>query len=169
MIPVIEAFVRTVDFMDRLREEGHVRDYALIGGLALSAWAVPRNTRDVDLVVALAEGTTWPVIAARVESGFRKQTVVKKGTRRTTIQDKLSFVAGQIEVDLIGTRGFALAEEAMENALGAQDRIDIGALIKKTDRRKLRVLARKHFLLARLEPVLQEAKTARSKSVVARI
>jgi hypothetical protein len=103
-------------------------------------------------------------------------------------------VAGQIEVDLIGTRGFALAEEAMENAivatifgrrikiatpeylillklipLGAQDRIDIGALIKKADRRKLRVLAKKHFLLARLESVLQEAKTARSKSVVARI
>jgi hypothetical protein len=119
LIPVIAAFVRTVDFMDRLREEGHVQDYALIGGLALSAWAEPRNTRDVDLVVSVAEGTTWPGIAALVESGFRKKTVVKRGTRRTTIQDKLSFVAGQIEVDLIGTRGFPLADEAMENALVA--------------------------------------------------
>lgn len=188
MIPVIEAFVRTVEFMDRLREEGYVRDYALIGGLALSAWAEPRNTRDVDLVVAVADGATWPGIAALVESGFRRKTVVKKGTRRTTIQDKLSFVAGQIEVDLIGTRGFALAEEAMENALvtrvfgrrvkiatpeylvllkliplGAQDRIDIGVLVRKTDRRKLRVLAKKHFLLARLESVLLEAKIARRK------
>jgi hypothetical protein len=187
LIPVIEAFVRTVDFMDRLRKEGHVRDYALIGGLALSAWAEPRNTRDVDLVVAVGEGTTWPGIAALVESGFRKKVVVKKGTRRTTIQDKLSFVAGQIEVDLIGTRGFAVAEEAMENALvasvfgrrvkiatpeylillkliplGAQDRIDIGTLLRKADRRILRSLARKHFLVARLDSVLQEAKTARS-------
>lgn len=187
MIPVIEAFVRTVDFMDRLRKEGHVRDYALIGGLALSAWAEPRNTRDVAFVVFVAEGTAWPEIAALVESRFRKKAVVKKGTRRTTIQDKLSFVAGQIEVDLIGTRGFALAEEATENALvtrvfgrrvriatpeylillkliplGAQDRIDIGVLIREADRRKLRVLARKHFLLAGLESVLQEAKTTRS-------
>jgi hypothetical protein len=149
------------------------------------------NTRDVDLVVSVAEGTTWPGIAALVESGFRKKTVVKRGTRRTTIQDKLSFVAGQIEVDLIGTRGFPLADEAMKNALvatvfsrkvkiatpeylillkliplGAQDRIDIGALAKKADRRKLRVLARKHFLLARLESVLQEAKSTRSKSAI---
>lgn len=193
MIPVIEAFVRTVDFMDRLREEGYIRDYALIGGLALSAWAEPRNTRDVDLVVSVAEGTTWPGIAALVESGFRKKAVVKKGNRRTTIQDKLSFVTGQIEVDLIGTRGFALAEEAMVNALvtrvfgrrvkiatpeylillkllplGAQDRIDIGVLVRKADRRKLRVLARRHFLLARLDSTLLEAKTARSKAVIAR-
>jgi hypothetical protein len=84
LIPVIEAFVRTVEFMDRLREEGYVRDYALIGGLALSAWAEPRNTRDVDLVVAVADGATWPGIAALVESGFWRKTVVKKGTRRTT-------------------------------------------------------------------------------------
>lgn len=190
MIPVIEAFVRTVDFMDHLREDGYVRDYALIGGLALSAWTDPRNTRDVDFVVSVADGTTWPGIAALVESGFRKKTVVKKGNRRTTIQDKLSFVAGQIEVDLIGTRGFALAEEAMENALvasvfgrrvkiatpeylvllkliplGAQDRIDIVTLLRKADRRKLRVLARRHFLLARLESVLQEAKITRPRSV----
>jgi hypothetical protein len=190
LIPVIEAFVRTVDFMDHLREDGYVRDYALIGGLALSAWTDPRNTRDVDFVVSVADGTTWPGIAALVESGFRKKTVVKKGNRRTTIQDKLSFVAGQIEVDLIGTRGFALAEEAMENALvasvfgrrvkiatpeylvllkliplGAQDRIDIVTLLRKADRRKLRVLARRHFLLARLESVLQEAKITRPRSV----
>lgn len=193
MIPVIEAFVRTVDFMDRLRNEGHVRDYALIGGLALSAWAEPRNTRDVDLVVAAAEGTTWQGIATLIESGFRKKTVIRKGNRRTTIQDKLSFAAGQIEIDLIGTRGFALAEEAMDNALvvsifgrrvkiatpeylillkliplGAQDRLDIGTLLRKADRRKLRSLARKHFMLARLESVLQAAKTTRSNLAVAR-
>lgn len=179
--------------MDRLRNEGHVRDYALIGGLALSAWAEPRNTRDVDLVVAAAEGTTWQGIATLIESGFRKKTVIRKGNRRTTIQDKLSFAAGQIEIDLIGTRGFALAEEAMDNALvvsifgrrvkiatpeylillkliplGAQDRLDIGTLLRKADRRKLRSLARKHFMLARLESVLQAAKTTRSNLAVAR-
>lgn len=179
MIPVIDAFVRTVSFMDRLREEGHIRDYALIGGLALSAWAEPRNTRDVDLVVAVSEGTSWSQIAALVESRLRRKTLVKKGTRRTAIKEKLSFVSGQIEVDLIGTREFDLAEEAMRHALvatvfgrrvriatpeylvllkllplGPQDRIDIIALAGKADRGKLRALAKKHFLLARLESVL---------------
>lgn len=184
MIPVIEAFVRTVAFMDRLRDEGHVRDYALIGGLALSAWAEPRNTRDVDLVVGVAEGTSWSQIAALIESRLRRRTVVKKGTLRTIIQEKISFASGPIEVDLIGTRGFELAEEAMRHALvtevfgrkvrivtpeylvllkllplGPQDRIDIVALLKRSDRRKLRVLAKKHFLIGRLDSVLHPGRT----------
>ena len=181
MIPVIEAFVRTVAFMDRLREEGRIRDYALIGGLALSAWAEPRNTRDVDLVVSVADEASWTELAALVESRLRRRAVVKRGGRRTVIQDKLSFVVGQIEVDLIGTRGFGLAAEAVEHALvtevfgrrvkiatpeylillkllplRAQDRIDIPALVKQADRRELRTLAKRHFLLARLESVLKK-------------
>lgn len=180
MIPVIEAFVRTIAFMDRLREEGHIRSYALIGGLALSAWTDPRNTRDVDLVVSVSEGTTWPEIAARIESRLRKKIIVKKGTRRTVIQEKLSFASGQIEVDLIGTKGFDLAEEAIRHAvvatifkkrvrivtpeylillklipLSGQDRIDVISLAKNADRRKLRALAKRHFLLAKLESVLR--------------
>jgi len=152
LIPVIEAFVRTVDFMDRLRQEGHIRDYALIGGLALSAWPNP-GTRGTSILCFCGRGHTWPGIAALVESGFRKKTVVKKDTSRTTIQDKLSFVTGQIEVDLIGrgdlpwpkrqwrTHLSSVFRKAVKIAtpeylillklipLGAQDKIDIGALL----------------------------------------
>jgi hypothetical protein len=38
-------------------------------------------------------------------------------------------------------------------SLRAQERIEISALIKQADRRELRALAKRHFLLARLESV----------------
>lgn len=129
----------------------------------------------------MAGDESWSGIADFVESRLRKRTVVKKGSRRNVIQDKLSFMVGQIEVDLIGTRGFALAEEAVEHALEAtvfgrrvkiatpeylillkllplrpQDRLDIRSLVKKADRRKVRTLAKRHFLLAKLESVLKK-------------
>lgn len=91
----------------------------------------------------------------------------------------MSFLFGQIEVDLIGTSGFPLAEEALRTAatarvfrkrvkvvtpeylmllkllpLSAQDILDIKELYSAANRRKLRALARKHFLSDRLDGVL---------------
>lgn len=54
---IIEAFVKTISFsfFDELKKEGLIEDYALIGGLALSAWVRPRTTKDVDLAVAVSK------------------------------------------------------------------------------------------------------------------
>lgn len=96
------------------------------------------------------------------------------------IKDKLSFVTGQIEVDVISTKGFELAAEAIKKSvtaevfgkdvkvvtpeylillkllpLNSQDAIDIKALSKKADMRRLRALAEKHFLLSKLETVIK--------------
>ena len=82
---------------------------------------------------------------------------------------------GQIEVDVISTKGFELAAEAIENAmhaqvfdksikvvspeylillkllpLSSQDEIDIRLLLKKADMNSLRTLAEKYHLLPKL-------------------
>ena len=35
---IVDAFVKTISFFDVLKSEHIIEDYALIGGLALSAW-----------------------------------------------------------------------------------------------------------------------------------
>jgi hypothetical protein len=182
-MPIIESFRKTITFFDEIRKEGLITDYALIGGLALSAWIEPRTTRDVDLVVMLSGKLTWKDIVSVIGTRLHKKVIVQKGNKRTIIQEKLSFMMGQIEIDVISTRGFQLAAEAIENAvparvfdknvnvvsseylillkllpLSAQDEIDIKALMKKADLRKLRVLAEKHSLLPKLEPLLIKPK-----------
>jgi hypothetical protein len=178
-VSIIESFRKTIAFFDDIKKEGLITDYALIGGLALSAWIRPRTTRDVDLVVTVSKKMTWKDIASFIETRLNKKVIIQKGTRRTTIQEKLSFMVGQIEVDVISTKGFELAAEAIENAasagvfdksvkvvspeylillkllpLSSQDEIDIRKLMKKADLNSLKTLAEKHSLLPKLEPLL---------------
>jgi hypothetical protein len=172
---IIESFKKTIIFFDEIQKEGHVSDYALIGGLALSAWIEPRTTKDIDLVIVLSKNLIWQDIASLIETRLQKKVIIKKGNKRTTIQEKLSFMMGQIEVDVISTKGFELAAEAIENAmhakvfdkslkvvspeylillkllpLSSQDEIDIGLLLKKVNKNRLRKLAEKHHLLPKL-------------------
>ncbi len=172
---IVESFTKTITFFDEIKIEGFITDYALIGGLALSAWVRPRATRDVDLVVAISKKMTWSDIASFIETRLNKKGIIQKGTRRTMIQEKLSFMMGQIEVDVISTKGFGLAAEAVKNAihaqvfdksvkvvspeylillkllpLSSQDEIDIRQLLKKANINRLRKLAEKHHLLPKL-------------------
>ena len=176
---IVESFTKTITFFDEIKKEGFITDYALIGGLALSAWVRPRTTRDVDLAVAISKKMTWSDIASIIETRLNKKVILQKGTKKTTIQEKLSFMMGQIEVDLISTKGFELAAEAIENAVPAkvfdksvkvvspgylillkllplsnQDEIDIRLLLKKADFNNLRTLAEKYYLMPKLEPLL---------------
>lgn len=177
---IVEAFKKTIAFFDEIRNEGIIEDYALIGGLALSAWIRPRTTNDVDIVIAVAKNFTWSDITSIVEARLQKKIVLHKGTQRMHIKEKLSFVAGQIEVDVISAKDFELAAEAIKKSitaevfgknvkvvtpeylillkllpLSSQDVIDIKALSKKADMRRLKALAKKHFLLSKLETVIK--------------
>jgi hypothetical protein len=183
---IVEYFKKTITFFDGLKKEKLITDYALIGGLALSAWINPRTTKDVDLVVVVSKNLTWQDVAALIETRLHKKVILQKGSKRTTIQEKLSFMMGDIEVDLISTKGFGLAAEAIENAVSAevfdrsvkvvspeylillkllplssQDEIDISALMKKADLKRLETLAEKHSLLLKLQPLLIKPKKLR--------
>jgi hypothetical protein len=179
-LSLIESFKTTISFFDGMRREGLIDDYALIGGLALSAWVRPRTTRDVDLVIAVSKETSWSDIIALIEARLVRKVAVQKGTQRTNIKEKLSFILGQVEVDVISTRGFALAAEAIESAtiaevfgmnvkvvtpeylillkllpLSDQDAVDIRALKRKSDMKTLVTLAGRYHLLPRLESVVK--------------
>ena len=178
-MPIVESFKRTISFFDNIKNEGLIEDYALIGGLALSAWIRPRTTQDIDFIVAISGEITWDNIATTIENRLQKKVAIQKGTKRTDIKDKLSFFYGQIEVDVISTKGFRLADEAMRNAIvtrvfgmdvkvvtpeylillkllpfGRQDILDVNALLKKADKTRLFSLAEKHHLLQKLKTVI---------------
>ncbi len=175
---IIESFTSTISFFDEIKHEGLIDDYALIGGLALSAWVRPRTTQDMDFIIAVSEKMTWQHIISVIENRLNKKVAVHKGTQRTNIKDKLSFVSGHMEVDVISTRGFGLAAEAIKHAVvatifgldvrvitpeylillkllpfGEQDVVDIRSLLKKADKDKIFALAEKHHLLSKLESI----------------
>jgi len=180
---LIESFKKTITFFEGLQKEGFIDGYALIGGLALSAWVRPRTTRDIDVVVAVSQRAEWRDIEALVETRLSKRIAIQKGTRRTNIQEKLSYVSGPIEVDVISTKGFDLAADAIDHAmiaevfdqkvrvvtpeylillkllpLSSQDIIDIMALAKAADMDSVRALADKYYLLPKLESVFPKQK-----------
>ena len=180
---IVESFTKTITFFDEIKKEDFITDYALIGGLALSAWIEPRTTKDVDLVVVISKNLKWQDIASLIETRLRKKVILQKGNRRTTIQEKLSFMMGQIEVDVINTKGFELALEAISYAVSAevfgkyikvvtpeylillkllpfsmQDQIDIMSLMQKVDFKGLKRLAEKYSLLPKLESLRTKSK-----------
>jgi hypothetical protein len=183
MMSIVESFEKTIIFFDELKKEGLITDYALIGGLALSAWVEPRTTKEVDIVVVISKNLTWQDIASLIKTRLRKKAILQKGNKRTAIQEKLSFMMGHVEVDLISTKGFGLAAEAVEHALSAtvfdksvkvaspeylillkllplslQDEVDISVLMREADLKKLKMLAEKHSLLTKLETLLIKPK-----------
>jgi len=176
---IVESFNKTIIFFDEIKRENIIKDYALIGGLALSAWIRPRATIDIDLAVIVSEKLKWTDIASVIETRLQRKVALEIGTQRTDIKKKLSFIVGQVEVDLISAEGFKLAEEAIKNAviavvfgrgvkvvtpeylillkllpLSTQDVVDIKALVKRADMKNLMSLAKKHHLLPKLKSVL---------------
>ncbi|MBF0505892.1 MAG: nucleotidyl transferase AbiEii/AbiGii toxin family protein [Nitrospirae bacterium] len=175
---IVDAFIKTIAVFDALKDEKIIEDYALIGGLALSAWVRPRTTRDVDLAVIISKQLKWPDLISIMETRFHKRISIHKATPRATIKEKFSFISGHFQVDIIGTGDFNLAAEAIKNAVVAevfdkkikvatpeylillkllplsnQDTLDINMLAKKADMGIVRNLAQKHFLLPKLESV----------------
>ncbi len=52
---IVNSFTKTINIISSLLEKDVIKDYALIGGLALSAWIKPRTTQDIDIIVLIAE------------------------------------------------------------------------------------------------------------------
>jgi len=53
-----EALTQILGRLERAKHRGLVRAYALIGGLAVSAWGVPRATQDLDFALAVSTDDT---------------------------------------------------------------------------------------------------------------
>jgi predicted nucleotidyltransferase len=76
-VNALEAALRRIS--ERLAEAG--RDWALVGGLAVSARAEPRTTRDVDVAVSVADDAEAEALVLRLQSaGFRVLTSLVQET-----------------------------------------------------------------------------------------
>jgi predicted nucleotidyltransferase len=116
-MPVLEDFSKVLRFFDSLKSEKLVKDYAIIGGLALSAWIKPRATRDIDLLVSCSGDLGHNDLKYLVESRLGKKTVGHTMGKNETIRGMFSFNENLLEADVISAQDFPLAEEAIENAV----------------------------------------------------
>lgn len=62
-----EALIQSLTKLETAKSRGYLRDFALIGGFAVSAWGVPRATQDLDFAVTI--GAADPQAAARFLGG----------------------------------------------------------------------------------------------------
>lgn len=62
-----EAIAESISRLEKAKRDGLIEAYALIGGMAVSAWGIPRATRDLDFAVAL--GTADPRAVADALKG----------------------------------------------------------------------------------------------------
>ncbi len=174
---IVNSFTKTINIINSLLEKDVIKDYALIGGLALSAWIKPRTTQDIDIIVLISEDYKWKDFIDILKKNYRKQVFKPKPARDATIKEMISFTVGPIEVDLINTREFPLATDCIKNAIpvtvfkqkvkvatpeylillklisgSEQDIIDIKNLLKVANKSQVKKIARKYLL----EPKLKE-------------
>jgi predicted nucleotidyltransferase len=77
-------------------------DYALVGGLAVSARAEPRTTRDVDLAVAVADDATAERLLFGLQgSGYLVGTLVEQTKTHRLATARLQREGGAVIVDLL--------------------------------------------------------------------
>ena len=94
--------------------------YALVGGLAVSAWAVPRATRDADLWVEL-ELKRFELEAALSESGFEVPAMTEELEQFGVFRSK--HLATGVFVDMfnaVGPLGEAILSRRKAGQLGGQ-------------------------------------------------
>jgi len=67
---LLERLNQAVDLLTALRADNCIDGFALIGGLAVSAWSPPRATMDVDLLVVAKTETLNHLVKALCAAGM---------------------------------------------------------------------------------------------------
>jgi hypothetical protein len=70
---LLKKLNQALDLLTALRDDGSIRGFALIGGLAVSAWSPPRATQDVDLLVLLDSGNPDHLVQALCGAGMKAE------------------------------------------------------------------------------------------------
>ena len=181
-MPVLEDFKGILRFFDALKKERLIKDYAIIGGLALSAWIQPRATSDIDLIVSCSFDFNHEDLKYLVETRLGKKTVSHTIAKNEPIREMFSFTENLLEADIISACGFPLAEEAIENAVTIetigetvkiatpeylialklipfeeQDRLDIKRLLEVADLTLAQSIAARYGLSGLLDIILAES------------
>lgn len=92
---LFERLNRTFDILTALRADNCIDGFALIGGLAVSAWSLPRATMDVDLLVLAKAENLNNLVKALCDAGIRAEL------RRGGLDDPVPFLIRADFLDII--------------------------------------------------------------------
>ena len=70
---LLQKLNQALDVLTALRDEGRISGFALIGGLAVSAWSPPRATMDVDLLVLVESNNLNHLVKALCDAGINAE------------------------------------------------------------------------------------------------
>ena len=102
--------------LNRLKRQGAITGYALIGGLSVSTWGIPRGTKDIDLLVSLESVYNLKVFSEALEAEGLKSAIYAGG-RFDPVPYLVKVIYKDVPVDmLIATRKWE--DEAIEKAIG---------------------------------------------------
>lgn len=70
---LLQKLSQAIDVLTPLRDDGCISGFALIGGLAVSAWSPPRATMDVDLLVLVEPYNLKHLVKALCDAGMNAE------------------------------------------------------------------------------------------------
>jgi hypothetical protein len=70
---LLQRLNQGLDVLSSLRDAGLISGFALIGGLAVSAWSPPRATQDVDLLVLIDSNNLNHLVKALCDAGINAE------------------------------------------------------------------------------------------------
>lgn len=179
---MISEFRQAIDILESLCGEGGISGYGLVGGLAVSVWATPRATEDIDILVLMPpDGGLESFTVALQKKGIECQvhrggaddpvpllvTAVIAGIPLDCIIAARKWEAEAVEhavrIEFMGKTVRVLAPEyliAMKlKAGGPQDMIDAARMVEQStcNRELLDALAKRLKVTKRLEKLRKAA------------
>ncbi len=92
---LLQKLSQALDVLKPLRDDGRISGFALIGGLAVSAWSQPRATMDVDLLVLVDSSNLNHLVEALCDAGINAEL------RRGGIDDPVPYLIRADLLDII--------------------------------------------------------------------
>ncbi len=184
-----ESFQKIVKLLNDLIKESIIKDFTLVGGLAVSSWSIPRATKDIDFLVHISEKLTVRDIRKLNErikmefnktelmmDNFKKMYVIRIDNVFTLIDLIIASKSWHIEIlrdsvkidsSLLGSLINIAKPEGLIvmklKAGGAQDIIDAKNLyeLESIDKRKLFSLAKSAGVDKKLRRLIISNKSTR--------
>lgn len=125
--------VRVIGLLNRLKSEGWLRDYALFGVSAMTYWAEPVATIDLDFIVLVDS-----------DQEFIPGVFTAVGNESDGVQGS-GFVFGDTPVEIFPSSIHSIYREAVENAADRVLTLDDGSKLV------VRVVTPEHLILFALE------------------
>jgi hypothetical protein len=92
---LLQKLNQALDVLTALRDDGRISGFALIGGLAVSAWSPPRATMDVDLLVLVDPDNLDHLVKALCAVGMNAEL------RRGGVDDPVPYLIRADFLDII--------------------------------------------------------------------